>query len=146
VGTLTIVDDDDVDLTNLQRQILHTTANVGRPKVESASEGMLRINPDIDIRMVPMRVGDAELDGLVPQADVVLDCCDNFATRHAVNRACLRTASRWYPAPRCASTARSAYSTCAIPMRRATPACSRHPNRRLRPPAPRWAYSRRWSA
>ena len=90
VGTITIVDDDDVDLTNLQRQILHTTANVGRPKVESAREGMLRINPGIDIRMVPMRVGDAELDGLVAQADVVLDCCDNFATRHAVNRTCLR--------------------------------------------------------
>ena len=53
-------------------------------------EFVQRINPGIDIRMVPMRVGDAELDGLVAQADVVLDCCDNFATRHAVNRTCLR--------------------------------------------------------
>jgi len=90
VGHLTIVDDDDVDLTNLQRQILHTTANVGRPKVESAREGLLRINPDIDVELVSQRVGDAELDGLVAGADVVLDCCDNFATRQAVNRACLK--------------------------------------------------------
>ncbi|MBU64337.1 MAG: molybdopterin biosynthesis protein MoeB [Cupriavidus sp.] len=90
VGHLTIVDDDDVDLTNLQRQILHTTANVGRPKVESAKEGLLRINPDIDVELVSQRVGDAELDGLVAGADVVLDCCDNFATRQAVNRACLK--------------------------------------------------------
>lgn len=89
VGRITIVDDDAVDLTNLQRQILHTTANVGRPKVESAKEGLLRINPDVDVRLVPQRVGDAELDALVAAADVVLDCCDNFATRHAVNRACL---------------------------------------------------------
>lgn len=90
VGHLTIVDDDDVDLTNLQRQILHTTANVGRPKVVSAREGLLRINPDIDVELVSQRVGDAELDGLVAGADVVLDCCDNFATRQAVNRACLK--------------------------------------------------------
>ena len=90
VGHLTIVDDDDVDLTNLQRQILHTTANVGRPKVESAKEGLLRINPDIDVELVSQRVGDAELDGLVAGADVVIDCCDNFATRQAVNRACLK--------------------------------------------------------
>ncbi|WP_066739806.1 molybdopterin-synthase adenylyltransferase MoeB [Cupriavidus sp. D384] len=90
VGRITIVDDDDVDLTNLQRQILHTTANVGRPKVESAREGLLRINPDVDIRLVAQRVGDAELDALAAQADVVLDCCDNFGTRQAVNRACLK--------------------------------------------------------
>lgn len=89
VGTIVLVDNDEVDLTNLQRQILHTTANVGRPKVESAREGMLRINPEIDVRLVPSRVGDSELDVLVRDADVVLDCCDNFATRHAVNRACV---------------------------------------------------------
>lgn len=89
VGHLTIVDDDDVDLTNLQRQILHTTANVGRPKVESARDGLLRINPDVDIQLVRQRVGEDELKALVARADVVLDCCDNFATRQAVNRACL---------------------------------------------------------
>ncbi|MDT6962388.1 molybdopterin-synthase adenylyltransferase MoeB [Cupriavidus sp. SZY C1] len=90
VGRITIVDDDAVDLTNLQRQILHTTANVGRPKVESAREGLLRINPDIAVQTVARRVGDAELDALVADATVVLDCCDNFATRQAVNRACLK--------------------------------------------------------
>ncbi|WP_423192773.1 HesA/MoeB/ThiF family protein [Cupriavidus sp. H18C2] len=90
VGRITIVDDDAVDLTNLQRQILHTTANVGRPKVESAREGLLRINPDIAVQTVARRVGDAELDALVANATVVLDCCDNFATRQAVNRACLK--------------------------------------------------------
>ncbi|QET02918.1 MULTISPECIES: HesA/MoeB/ThiF family protein [Cupriavidus] len=89
VGHITIVDDDDVDLTNLQRQIVHTTANVGRPKVESAREAMLRINPDLDIQLVPRRVSDAELGPLVAQADVVLDCTDNFVTRHAINRACV---------------------------------------------------------
>ena len=89
VGHITLVDNDDVDLTNLQRQIVHTTANVGRPKVESAREAMLRINPDLDIRVVRQRVGDAELAPLVAQADVVLDCCDNFATRQAINRACV---------------------------------------------------------
>ncbi|CAG2126958.1 HesA/MoeB/ThiF family protein [Cupriavidus plantarum] len=89
VGHITIVDDDEVDLTNLQRQIVHTTANVGRPKVESAREAMLRINPDLDIQVVPHRVSEAELGPLVAQADVVLDCTDNFTTRHAINRACL---------------------------------------------------------
>jgi molybdopterin/thiamine biosynthesis adenylyltransferase len=90
VGRITVVDNDEVDLTNLQRQIIHTTANVGRPKVESAREGMLRINPGLEIVTVPARVGDAELDQLVASASVVLDCCDNFATRQAVNRACVR--------------------------------------------------------
>lgn len=90
VGRITVVDNDQVDLTNLQRQIIHTTANVGRLKVESAREGMLRINPGVEIEIIAARVGDTELDKLVAQADVVLDCCDNFATRQAVNRACVR--------------------------------------------------------
>ncbi len=90
VGRITVVDNDDVDLTNLQRQIIHTTANVGRPKVDSAREGMLRINPGVQVETIAVRVGDAELDTLVAGASVVLDCCDNFATRHAVNRACVR--------------------------------------------------------
>ncbi|WP_059410390.1 HesA/MoeB/ThiF family protein [Cupriavidus basilensis] len=90
VGTITVVDDDVVDLTNLQRQVIHTTANVGRPKVESAREGMLRINPDIDVRLIAARAGEPELARLVAGADVVLDCSDNFATRQAVNRACVR--------------------------------------------------------
>lgn len=90
VGTITVVDNDAVDLTNLQRQILHTTASIGRAKVESAREGMLRINPGIAVRTVAARVGEAELAALAAEADVVLDCCDNFTTRQAVNRACVR--------------------------------------------------------
>ena len=90
VGRITVVDNDHVDLTNLQRQIIHTTENVGRLKVESAREGMLRINPGVQVEVIAARVGDAELEQLVEQADVVLDCCDNFATRQAVNRACVR--------------------------------------------------------
>ncbi|CAG9178367.1 Molybdopterin-synthase adenylyltransferase [Cupriavidus laharis] len=90
VGRISVVDNDHVDLTNLQRQIIHTTENVGRLKVESAREGMLRINPGVQVEVIAARVGDAELDQLVAQADVVLDCCDNFATRQAVNRACVR--------------------------------------------------------
>ncbi|WP_418648387.1 HesA/MoeB/ThiF family protein [Thauera butanivorans] len=90
VGSLVIADDDDVDLTNLQRQILHSAETVGRPKVESARISLQRLNPLA--RVVPLQVrldGDA-LDEQVAAADVVLDCCDNFATRHAVNRACVK--------------------------------------------------------
>jgi molybdopterin/thiamine biosynthesis adenylyltransferase len=90
VGRISVVDNDHVDLTNLQRQIIHTTENVGRLKVESAREGMLRINPGVQVEIIATRVGDTELDQLVAGADVVLDCCDNFATRQAVNRACVR--------------------------------------------------------
>jgi molybdopterin-synthase adenylyltransferase len=90
VGRLTIVDDDEVDLTNLQRQVAHTTARVGQPKAHSAREAVLAINPDIDVQCVLSRADAAQLDVLVAQADVVLDCCDNFTTRHAVNAACVR--------------------------------------------------------
>ena len=89
IGTLTLVDDDNVDLTNLQRQIAHTTARVGQPKAESARITLQQINPEIAIETVQERVADARLLELVAAADVVLDCTDNFATRHAVNRACV---------------------------------------------------------
>lgn len=88
VGRITLVDDDTVDLTNLQRQVLHTTARVGQPKVDSAREALLAINPGIDIVAVRERVAGERLRELVREATVVLDCSDNFATRHAVNRAC----------------------------------------------------------
>jgi molybdopterin/thiamine biosynthesis adenylyltransferase len=89
VGRISLVDDDDLDLTNLQRQIAHATARVGMPKVESAAEAMRAINPEIAIETHRLRA-DAELLGrLVAGADVVLDCSDNFATRHEVNRACV---------------------------------------------------------
>lgn len=89
VGHIALVDDDAVDLTNLQRQIAHTTARVGMAKVESAAQAMRAINPDIAIETHARRADASLLDALVAAADVVLDCSDNFATRHAVNRACV---------------------------------------------------------
>jgi adenylyltransferase/sulfurtransferase len=89
VGRLTLVDGDRVDLTNLQRQILHTTDRIGLPKVDSGRTALAAINPDVRIDTVGRRVDAEALDSLVAQASVVLDCSDNFATRHAVNRACV---------------------------------------------------------
>ena len=90
VGTLTLCDDDKVDLTNLQRQIVHRTAAIGRAKVESARDTLAGVNPETLVEMIAARVAGDELDRLVAQADVVIDGCDNFATRHAVNRACVK--------------------------------------------------------
>ena len=89
IGTITLVDADVVDLTNLQRQILFAMDDVGTPKVEAAARRIAAINPEIRVVQVAKRVGDAELAALVADADVVLDCTDNFATRHAINRACV---------------------------------------------------------
>ncbi|ABM55827.1 HesA/MoeB/ThiF family protein [Verminephrobacter eiseniae] len=92
VGHITLVDDDVVDLTNLQRQIAHTTARVGRPKVESAAAALAALNPQVRVTGLQARVDAATLDGLVQKATVVLDCSDNYATRHAINAACVRQA------------------------------------------------------
>ncbi|WP_293780916.1 molybdopterin-synthase adenylyltransferase MoeB [uncultured Oxalicibacterium sp.] len=89
IGTITLVDDDTVDLTNLQRQILHTTARVGLNKVDSGKETLQQINPEIRIVALKERLAGERLAELVAAASVVLDCSDNFATRHAVNRACV---------------------------------------------------------
>ncbi len=89
IGTLTLVDDDVVDLTNLQRQILHTTERVGQPKVQSGQQALQQINPEIRIAALAERVEGERLNDLVKAASVVLDCSDNFATRHAINRACV---------------------------------------------------------
>jgi molybdopterin/thiamine biosynthesis adenylyltransferase len=88
-GTITLVDDDVVDLTNLQRQILHTTARVGMAKVDSGAQALQQINPAIRINACNERVDQQRLNALVASATVVLDCTDNFATRHAINRACV---------------------------------------------------------
>ncbi len=91
VGTLVIVDDDEVDMTNLQRQILHREQSVGRAKVDSARDALHDINPGTEVIALKQRLaGDALLEQ-VAAADVVLDCSDNFATRHAINRACVAT-------------------------------------------------------
>jgi adenylyltransferase/sulfurtransferase len=89
VGTLTLVDGDTVDLTNLQRQVLHTTARIGQAKAESGRAALAAINADVRIVPLAQRADAATLDALVAAADVVLDCSDNFATRHALNRACV---------------------------------------------------------
>ena len=89
VGTLTICDGDVVDLTNLQRQIVHRESTVGVNKAESARRQLAEINPDCHVVPVEKRVSEADLLELAAGADVVVDACDNFATRHAVNRACV---------------------------------------------------------
>ena len=89
VGHITVVDPDTVDATNLQRQIAHTLADVGRPKAESIQRAIAAINPDTKVTAVVERAGDDWLLTLVKKADVVLDCTDNFKTRHAINRACV---------------------------------------------------------
>ncbi len=90
VGTVVLCDGDTVDLTNLQRQILHSAEGVGRLKVESGRDTLLRLNPQARIEPLAMRLEGAALDEQVAAADLVLDCSDNFATRHAINRACVR--------------------------------------------------------
>ena len=89
VGTLTLVDSDHVDLTNLQRQTLFGTGDVGRAKVDAAAERIAAVNPEVRVERIAKRVGAEELAPLATAADVVLDCSDNFATRHAINRACV---------------------------------------------------------
>ena len=84
VGTITLVDHDTVDLTNLQRQIAHTTERVGQPKVESAAHAVHALNPEVQVRCISQRADDALLDALVAEANVVLDCCDNYRTRQLV--------------------------------------------------------------
>ena len=90
VGRLTVVDHDDVDLTNLQRQIAHNISRVGQPKADSVRATVAAINPDVQLRALVRRADAALLDDLVPQADVVVDCTDNFGARHAINAACVK--------------------------------------------------------
>ena len=88
VGHITLVDGDTVDLTNLQRQILHTPARLGQSKALSGQSALAQMNSDVVVDALNERVSSERLDELVARADVVLDCCDNFATRHDLNRAC----------------------------------------------------------
>lgn len=89
VGRITVADHDAVDLTNLQRQIAHDMARIGTPKAHSAALRIAGINPEVQVQACVERVDAARLDALVREADVVLDCSDNFATRQAVNLACV---------------------------------------------------------
>jgi adenylyltransferase/sulfurtransferase len=90
VGAITLADADTVDLTNLQRQIMHTTASLGQPKAASGAAAIARLNPEVKAIALERRLEGSALDDAVAAVDVVLDCSDNFATRHAVNRACAR--------------------------------------------------------
>ncbi|MDT7929482.1 HesA/MoeB/ThiF family protein [Tepidimonas sp.] len=90
VGRITLIDPDTVDATNLQRQIAHDLSRVGLPKVQSAQVAMHAINPEVRIEALVQRADDALLDRVLPGADVLLDCTDNFRTRHLINRASVR--------------------------------------------------------
>ena len=89
LGQLTIVDHDTVDLTNLQRQIAHNLSRVGQPKADSVRQTLGAINPDVQVRALRRRADAEQLDAWIAECDVVLDCSDNFKTRHAVNAACV---------------------------------------------------------
>ena len=89
VGRLTIADSDRVDLTNLQRQILYRTDSVGAPKVDAARATLGAVNPEVELFTLQKRLQADDLPEVVAGADIVLDCSDNFATRHAINRACV---------------------------------------------------------
>ena len=90
VGRITLCDHDTVDLTNLQRQVVHVTDAIGRQKVDSARATLARINPEVCVVPVAERIAGERLEELVRAADVVIDATDNFATRHAINRACVK--------------------------------------------------------
>jgi molybdopterin/thiamine biosynthesis adenylyltransferase len=89
VGTLGVVDDDAVGLSNLQRQVIHGTPEIGAPKVESAARALGRLNPHVAVEPHPLRLDAQAAAELVPRYDLVLDGCDNFATRYLVNAACV---------------------------------------------------------
>jgi adenylyltransferase/sulfurtransferase len=90
VGTIGIVDDDRVALSNLQRQILHETGDIGRPKTASASEALYDLNPDVKVIQHHCRLDASNIDNIIKDYDLVADGCDNFETRFLVNAACLR--------------------------------------------------------
>jgi len=90
VGHLIIADDDTVELTNLQRQIAHGQINLGESKVESAEATLKRLNPDVQVKRIEQRLEGEALDKAVAEADVVVDACDNFTTRFAINRSCIK--------------------------------------------------------
>lgn len=90
VGRIGLVDDDSVELSNLQRQIVHVTDAVGALKVDSARARLEALNPEVTIETWPMRLGAETVDNLVQRYDLVCDGCDNFSTRYLVNAACVR--------------------------------------------------------
>lgn len=90
IGELTLIDDDIVDLSNLQRQIVHQFSNINQAKVESAKKTLLALNPDCQINMIKQRLIESDLDKLVAKTTLVVDCSDNFTTRFMLNRVCFK--------------------------------------------------------
>src|SRR5699024_123392 len=90
IGTIHLVDDDDVELSNLQRQIVHSTERVGMPKVESAKQMAKMLNPEVNFIAHHQRFGDEDLEQLIQDVDLVLECTDNFNTRQQLNRICFK--------------------------------------------------------
>lgn len=90
IGELVLVDDDEVELSNLQRQIAHHSKRIGQPKVDSARNTIAALNPDVKVRTLFSRLSEEELTSLVATVDLVVDCTDNFSTRFAINRACFK--------------------------------------------------------
>ena len=89
IGTLTLVDHDDVELSNLQRQVLHEQSSIGLSKVESAAKRLASINPHVVVKTLKTKADAQDLSALVRDADVVVDCTDNFNVRFAINSACV---------------------------------------------------------
>lgn len=90
IGKITLIDHDQVDLTNLQRQIIHTQNSIGKSKAESGKQFLQNINPALVIHAIKDKATQALLDIALPDIDIVLDCTDNFATRHLINAACFK--------------------------------------------------------
>ncbi|MBY6198274.1 molybdopterin-synthase adenylyltransferase MoeB [Vibrio hangzhouensis] len=90
VGTLTLVDDDQVELSNLQRQVLHSDATVGLDKVESAKQALVKLNPHLNVSTINRRLDDTELESVITQHTLVLDATDNVDTRNQLNRLCFK--------------------------------------------------------
>ena len=90
VGELVLLDDDDVELSNLQRQVIHNTKRIGQPKVDSARNTIAALNPDIRVKTIYERLDESALQRLIATVDLVVDCTDNFSTRFAINRACFQ--------------------------------------------------------
>lgn len=90
VGKITLVDHDQVELTNLQRQIMHTQESIGQNKAASGKSFLQRLNPGVVVDTIEAKADDSLLDQLLPTVNIVLDCTDNFATRHMINRLCVK--------------------------------------------------------
>ncbi len=90
VGKITLVDHDQVELTNLQRQIMHTQESIGQNKAASGKSFLQRLNPGVVVDTIEAKADDSLLDQLLPTVNMVLDCTDNFATRHMINRLCVK--------------------------------------------------------